>query len=360
MDSKAPGLDFAVIGHQESWSAISSFINGIRGDDRKLDEQTIKSVFSYMPPRDLFRVKVRSANGQTVTGAYIETFIDPDKLVNGSAAANIRKVAAAMQYAIKLGARIVTLGGFCSIVLEGNIDIVGQSATKFTTGNTLTAAFVVKGIELAATQRRVDLASSNLLIVGATGDIGMAVTHYFKGKVKSLLVAARNAVRLEKLAMSLRKEGHEVGSATDYRVLLPEANVIVLVSSSTSLSLEGCREDALVCDAGYPKNTEVAFHPVCPTIFHGGMGQVKAGYEFLPDYRSTFYRYPLPDVSHGCILEAIVLAFEKAFTSYSAGKGNISVASMEEIFSWSCRNGITLAPFYNSHGLWPNVQTANG
>ena len=57
-------------------------------------------------------------------------------------------------------------------------------------------------------------------------------------------------------------------------------------------------------------------------------------------------------LSHGCILEAMVLAFENRFETYSSGKGNITIDKMEEIYSLSLKHGINIAPFYNAKGLW--------
>ncbi len=106
-----------------------------------------------------------------------------------------------------------------------------------------------------------------------------------------------------------------------------------------------------MCDAGYPKNLEAPGSEGI-RLFHGGMGVVKMGYEFMPDYSASFYRYPEAYVCHGCVLEAIVLAFEKRFEAYSTGKGHITEEKMEEIFVMAQKHGIELAPFYNNTGKW--------
>ena len=81
MDNKAASLDFAVIGHQDSWQNITSFVNGIRAaDQEQLSTEKIKDIFSFIPPMDLFRVNVKSKTGAEINGVYIDTFIDPDKL----------------------------------------------------------------------------------------------------------------------------------------------------------------------------------------------------------------------------------------------------------------------------------------
>lgn len=353
MDRASPSLDFAVIGHQDSWDTIASFINGIRSEQESLPAEKIKSIFSYIPPRDLFRVKVKSKTGAEIQGVYVDTFIDPDKLDPSFIRTNLSKVMDAVTCTKRLAAKIVALGGFTSIVLEGNLHAFTSDETKFTTGNTLTAAYIVKGIEKAAALHAMNLSSSAVLIIGATGDIGMACVNYFKDKFNSLLLCARNHLRLETLCRELMAENVQVKYSTSLQELIPEADVIICVSSSTGIKLVNHKREVLICDAGYPKNLENGLQRKNGlNLFHGGMGQVIEGFSFSPDYSQNIYRYPAPFVIHGCILEAMILAFENKFETYSAGKGNITLDKMEAIYEASLKHGIALAPFFNANGLW--------
>jgi len=354
MDSQAPSIDFAVIGHQDSWQNITAFINSIRTNGQgELSLEKIKNIFSFIPPRDIFRAKVKSKTGAEISGVYIETFIDPDKLETQFIRTNIGKVMNGMACAKKMGAKIVALGGFTSIVLEGNLDSFSRGESKFTTGNTLTAAYIVKGIEKAATLHGIDLEESAILIVGATGDIGRACVNFLKNKAKKLLLCARNNHRLENLSQELTKENIQVSYSVSLEELIPEAEIIICAASSSGIKLADCKKNVLICDAGYPKNFETKIENNDGLkLFHGGMGQVAHGYTFTPDYSNTIYRYAAPYIIHGCILEAMVLAFENKFETYSTGKGNITIDKMEEIYSLSVKHGIDVAPFYNENGLW--------
>lgn len=357
MDRTSSSLDFAVLGHQDSWQNISDFINGIRTtDEGELTDEKIKAIFSFIPPRALFKMRVRSKTGAEIRGTYIETFIEPDKLDGAFLRMNIAKVRSAVACAKKTNAKIATLGGFTSIVLEGNLDSFSDGETKFTTGNTLTAAFIVKGIEKAAMDRNLNLKESSVLIVGATGDIGIACTNFLKNRTRKLLLSARNGQRLEKFSTELINDCQQVIYSVNIQDLIHDADIIICVASSTGIQLSNHKRGVIICDAGYPKNLEARIDQTDGVhLFHGGMGQIAFGYDLEPDYSGTFYRYAAPNIVHGCILEAIVLAFENKFESYSAGKGNITSERMEEIYQLSLRHGIGLAPFYNAQGLWqPN------
>ena len=354
MDRMSAGLDFAVIGHQDNWQHISSLINGIRtGQLERLKTDVIRNIYSFIPPRDIFRIQVKSTTGRKLNGIYIETFIDPDRLDPAHQNENIGKLKKAISFANKLGAKIVTLGGFTSIVLEGNLQGLQEGETVYTTGNTLTSAFIVKGVEKAAAICGKDISQSNLLIIGATGDIGMACMHYFKNKTKKLLLCGRNFQRLKQLALSLKDAGISHHYSIRLDDLVPEADIIICAASSADIQLTNYKKGVIIGDAGFPKNLESSIG--CNQdlhLFYAGMGQISGGYNFSPDYSEYMYRHASPHISHGCVIEAMVLAFENKYESYSAGRGNICPRSMEEIYALSLKHGIRLAPFFNGKGLW--------
>lgn len=346
-------LDFAAIGHQDSWQNIEMFINGIRSKDKgSLSLEKIKDTYSYIPPRSIFKMKVRSKTGAEINGVYIETFIDPEKLGPKHLRENIKKVNDATIAAQNLNAKIIALGGFTSIVLEGNFSAFETSEAKITTGNTLTSAYILKGIEKATHQLNIDLVDCSVLIIGATGDIGMACTNYLKPRVKQLLLCARNKKRLKNYSNQLLEQNVAVKYSTVLNELISEADIIISAASSNEIEIYDYKNPVIICDAGYPKNLEQKIEKgIGVSLFHGGMGQINYGYDFEPDYSNIFYKYPFPFIGHGCILEAIILAFENKFESYSFGKGNITDEKIDEIYSLGLKHGIDIAPFYNAHGL---------
>ncbi len=353
MDRQTPSLDFAVIGHQDSWPNIQSLINVMRTSElEELPISKIKGIYDYIPPRGIFRMHVISPTGIETNGLYIDTFIDPDKLNTQHLRANIQKVKDAVKIAHNLNIKMTILGGFTSLLLEGNFKDFEDYDMVLTTGNSLTSAYVVKGLEKAASEHGINMSESNLLVIGATGDIGMACTTYLKGKVNCLLLCARNMRRLTTFGQRLLDEGHDVKYATNLSELAPEADLIISVASSSAIKIENLKQNVIICDAGYPKNLEDKVeHQQGVFLFHGGMGQLKHGYFFNPDYTSQFYRYPAPHLGHGCIIEIILMAFEGIMENFSTGKGNITPAKIDLIYELSLKHGIVLAPFYNSKGI---------
>src|SRR5438477_636796 len=192
--------DFALIGHQESWRAAADVLAVLRGPERTpLPDDEIKDILPWIPPRAVCHVDVGSIVGTKARGLYIDSFIPPDRLEAAYVHENIARVRGAAACAIQAGAKIVSLGGFSSILIEGNFDqLPERRGTVFTTGNTLTVAFIVQGIQKMCALEGRNLRRSTLLIVGATGDVGSGCARCLAPIVKRVLLSARNVERLSR------------------------------------------------------------------------------------------------------------------------------------------------------------------
>src|SRR6266705_4917504 len=349
--------DFALIGHQESWRAAADVLAVLRGPERTpLPDDEIKDILPWIPPRAVCHVDLGSIVGTKARGLYIDAFIPPDRLEAAYVHENIARVRGAAACAIKAGAKIVSLGGFSSILIEGNFDqLPERHDTVFTTGNTLTVAFIVQGIQKMCALEGRNLRRSTLLVVGATGDVGSGCVRCLATKVRRVLLCARNAERLRRLAAELEAAGVEVEIGTDLGQFSEEADVVVCAASlpSPSLLLDRIAPDALVCDAGYPKNLAPDAETSRATVFFGGLGQITGGMKFDPDLHGILNRHPFPDVAHGCLLEGIALTLEGRFESFSRVRGAITPKLVEEIEGVAARHGIYLAPFFNAAGPMP-------
>ncbi len=351
---RSTALDFALIGHQESWQAAADVLAFLRGPERTpLPDDEIKDILPWIPPRAVCHVDVESIGGTKARGLYIDSFIPPDRLDTACVHENIARVRAAAACAICAGAKVVSLGGFSSILIEGNFDqLPERHDTVFTTGNTLTVGFIVQGVnKMCALQGR-NLERSTLLIVGATGDVGSGCARCLAPVVRRVLLNARNVERLRKLAAELQAGGIQVEFATDLERFSAKADIVICAASlaSSSLFLGRIAPDAIVCDAGYPKNLAPTAEMPGAKVFFGGLGQITGGMRFEPDFNGILNRHPFPDVVHGCLLEGMALALERRFEPFSCGRGSITPERVNEIEAIASRHGIYLAPFYNSLG----------
>jgi predicted amino acid dehydrogenase len=247
----------------------------------------------------------------------------------------------------------VSLGGFSSILIEGNFDrLSDRSDTIFTTGNTLTVAFIAQGIRKMCAMEGRKICRSTLLIVGATGDVGSGCARCLAPFVKRVILCARNTERLRTLAAELEADGTEVEIATTLEHVPFAPDIVICAASlaSPSLWLSAVAPEAIICDAGYPKNLNARCDMDGARVFFGGMGQISGGLSFEPDFKGVLNRHPFPDVAHGCLLEGMALALARRFEPFSQGRGFITRERVEEIETIAALHGIHLAPLYNAEG----------
>jgi fatty aldehyde-generating acyl-ACP reductase len=347
-------VDFALIGHQESWRAAADVLAVLRGPERTpLPDDEIREILPWIPPRAVCHVEIVSVTGTKAHGLYIDSFIPPDRLADAHLRDNTARVRGAAACAIQAGARIASLGGFSSILIEGNFNqLPERKSTVFTTGNTLTVGFIIQGVRKMCALEGRNLSRSTLLIVGATGDVGSGCARCLARGVKRVQLHARNLERLRKLAAELEADGVRVEMATDLRQFSTPADVVICAASlaSSSLLLGAISPEAIICDAGYPKNLSPGAEMPRARVFFGGLGQVTRELTFIPDFHGILNRHPFPDVVHGCLLEGMALALEHRFEPFSQGRGLITPDRVDEIKTIAARHGIFLAPLYNAAG----------
>ena len=341
---------FVALGHQESWDQVRAVLEGIRpSNSARLQPEDLRSLMKWIPPRTISRFDI-GTSAAAAQGIFVDTFISPDDLAEGATRAVIARVRQALQVAEREGASLATLGGFTSILLEAD-GLDRPTNLPVTTGNTLTAALIVRGVERALALLGRHLREERVLVIGATGDVGSACARWLSGKVRRLLLAARNAQRLAREATALGDEC-DISWSTDVATLSRQATVIIAAASTTghTFSLAECDERLIVCDAGYPKNVATR---TGQRLFLGGMGTIAGGFQSRDGMLERFYRFPVADAAHGCILEGGVLALARRFEPFSQGRGRITVERMDEMWELATAHGVKLAPLFDAEAVWP-------
>ena len=338
---------FGLIGHSTSFEAARSkartlgFEEFAEGD---LD------VWCSAPPQLVEHLRVTSATGKTIEGAYIDSCFVPEMLSRFKTAR--RKVLSAMELAQKNGIDITALGGFTSIIFE-NFNLLKEQQIRsttlewdrFTTGNTHTAWVICRQVETNAPKLGIDLRQARVAVIGATGDIGSAVCRWLSQRtgVKELFLVARQPQPLLDLQQELGG-----GRILKLEEALPEADVVVWVASlpqTLSIDAANLKSPCLMIDGGYPKNLDTKANGNGIHVLKGGI------VEFFSDI--TWQMMEMAEMDNpkrqmfACFAEAILLEFEGIHTNFSWGRNNISLDKMDLIGAASLRHGfqaLGLAP----------------
>lgn len=121
----------------------------------------------------------------------------------------VGKIQQAVDLAAKNGASIIGLGGYNSILSNDGLSITPPLGTKIVSGNTFTAAALIKKIIFEVTKRNEFKRNNKIAIVGATGNIGSVlskkITEY-DYLFKKVILISNNTLELEKLLKSLQEK----------------------------------------------------------------------------------------------------------------------------------------------------------
>lgn len=340
---------FAFIVHPLDLKSFYDFL-GIWGNvAKRLPENLVKKITTQVHPFKLVTLeKIRSGKHIEISGELIACPLLPIQMASLQENVVLEKIVYAAKLGERLGAKIIGLGGFASVVGNEGEEVSKRVNIAVTSGNTYTAALALEGIFKASEIMEVELNSSTAAIIGATGDIGSIATKILAKKVKKLNLAARNEKKLEEFAALIRKiSGKPVEIFKYVRDAVKEADIILTATSavSTLIEPESIKPGAVVCDVALPANIarEVAYKRDDILVFEGGLAKLP----FPEDVECKMLMNILPSRNvYGCVAETALLTFAGKFENYSIGRGNITEDKINEISDIARDHGLRLSDFF--------------
>lgn len=311
------------------------------GPMRLLPEKLVERLIRVMPPVVASRISgIRSRYSQ-VEGWFVAVPLTASQFVSLPQEYVLNKIIRAGRVAEKLGAQILGLGAFTSVVGDAGITIRRNLSIPVTTGNSYTVATAIEGTREAARLMGVDLRRATACIVGATGSIGSACSILLGREVKSLVLVGRNRTKLDIVARRVLEAcGIAPVVTTDVKAGLANADVVIAVSSAVDVIIEPefIKCGAVVCDVARPRNVSrlVAEKRRDVLVIEGGVVEVPGEPDFGLDFG-----FP-PGTAMACMAETMILALEGRFENFTLGR-EISVRQVEEIKRLADKHGFRLA-----------------
>lgn len=307
-----------------------------------LPETAIHFLSRFWPPVKLSHVTgIRSAaTGEEAEGWLLAVPYTVQRMLSLPPQEVYRKIIATGELAQRLGAQILGLGAYTSVVGDGGLTIARELDIAVTSGDSYTAAIAVDATYEAARQMDIHLPTATLAIVGASGAIGGVVAQLLAPSLGRLLLVGRNADRLEAVAAQVR-----AGSSTQVEVStrmtdIQQAEIVMTVTSSGGDLVQPhmLRRGAVVCDVSRPRDVswQVSQARDDVLVIDGGLVRVPGAVNFGFDYGLP------PDLTYGCFAETITLALEGRLVDYSIGK-DLSIEQVQEIKALATQHGFGLA-----------------
>lgn len=310
----------------------------------KLPVWLIDFLSLFFPPVYISEIEgVKSAdNGRSLHGWFIACPLTPQRMLSLPPTIVYKKIIQSGRLAEKLGARILGLGAFTSVVGDGGLTIAKELSIPVTTGDSLTIAMAVSAIRQAADTMAIPLNNATIAIVGATGAIGSVCAQLLAPQAQELILIGRQPEKLTAVAELVRKAGGQHVQTTDQMNALAQAHLIITVTSAVDAIIEPqhLRRGAIVCDVARPRDVsrQVVTQRPDVLVIEGGMVKVPGQVNFNFDFG-----FP-PQMAYACMAETMALALEQRYESYTLGK-EIKLSQVETIDKIAAKHGFELGGF---------------
>ncbi len=310
----------------------------------KLPVWLIDFLSLFFPPVYISEIKgIRSAaHGRFLKGWFVACPLTPTRMMSLPPQVVYRKIIQTGRMAEKLGARILGLGAFTSVVGDGGITVAKSLKIPVTTGDSYTVAMAVQAIEEASVVMDYPLPQATVAVVGATGAIGAVCAEMLADQVGEMLLIGRRQDRLNEVAQVVRARGCQKVTVTADMNQLIHANLIITVTSAIDTVIEPhhLRLGAVICDVARPRDVsrQVAEQRPDVLVIEGGMVEIPGPVDF-----GFNFGFP-PKMAYACMAETMALALEGRYDSFTLGK-EIKLSQVLTIDKIATQHGFKLGGF---------------
>lgn len=313
---------------------------------RYLPQRLVELVAAHFPPMFLSKMKgIRSeATGEEIEGLLFTIGATPRELMRRDTSFTYRRLIKCARMAERMGAQLMGLGAFTSVVGDAGITVAQKSDIGITSGNSLTVAATLEAAKQAMIKMgATDLTHGKAMVVGATGSIGSVCARLLAQAVGDVVLVAPRAERLLALKKQIEREtpGVRVTAATNADAYLGECDLIVTTTSALSgkvINVDKLKPGAVVCDVARPPDVKEEDARRRPDVLI-----IESGEILLPGEPDFGFDIGLPPgTAYACLSETALLAMEGKFDDYTVGR-NIEIEKAKEMYRLMKKHGLRLS-----------------
>ncbi|MDQ2801022.1 MAG: shikimate dehydrogenase [Armatimonadota bacterium] len=315
---------------------------GVYSAAKYLPEPAVEWAIQFKSPLVMSHITgIQSPTGAEAEGWFIGCPLTPKQMLSLPQEFVYKRLIQCGKLAESLGAKIIGLGAFTSIVGDGGITVAKNLDIAVTTGNSYTTATAVEGGLDAARRMGIDMEHAKVAVVGATGSIGKTCAQMLAPKCAEIALVGRDLTRLEGVGKEL--SGACVQLYDDVHLGLRDADLILTVTSATDAVIEpeDLKPGSVVCDVARPRDVSVRVAKERDDVL-----VIEGGVVAVPGKDADFhfqFGFP-PKTAYACMSETIMLALDNRYESFTLGK-DVSIAQAEETTRLAKKHGFQLAGY---------------
>ncbi|MBM7625028.1 shikimate dehydrogenase [Sporohalobacter salinus] len=310
---------------------------------KRIPDSILKQIIRFMPQIKLSHATgIESKVGSKAEGWLVGCTLTSEQMLNLPVEQVLKQIISAAKKAERLGAKIIGLGAYTSIIGDGGRKVAEQVDVPVTTGNSYTVAAAIEAVKIAADKLNFSLRQAHLAVIGATGSIGEACVQLMSDEVNQISLVARDKSKLKRLAESIKSnyQLESVDYSTDIDKVLSKAEIVITVSSAIDNIIEPnkLKPGAIVCDVARPRDVARQLNKSRDDIL-----VIEGGIVKLPGSVELNFDLGLPSGTvYACMAETIILSLEGRYEDYTLGK-SVSLPKVKEIQQLADKHGFQLA-----------------
>jgi predicted amino acid dehydrogenase len=313
---------------------------------RYLPQWLVERSAAHAPPLYLSRIRgIRSkATGEEVEGLLITLGATPRQLLRRPPAFTYRRLIRAARMAERMGARIMGLGAFTSVIGDSGITVAQRSAIGITSGSSLSVAATIEAAKQALLlMKGGQPAHARALVIDATSSVGVICARLLAQAINNLVLIGPRPERLLALKQTIEREtpGARVLAATRPDAYVGDADLIMMTTAAFSgkvIDVDKLKPGAVICDLGRPPDLRQQDAARRPDVLVIESGEIKLPGE--PDFGSDI---DLPTgTAYACLAETALLTMDGKFDDYSLGR-NVELGRVKEMYRLMKKHGLELA-----------------
>jgi len=307
-----------------------------------LPEPVINYASRYFPPLYISEITgITSEDTDNETrGWFLACPYTPPTMMSLPVKTVYNKIIQTGRKAEELGAKMLGLGAFTSVVGDAGVTIAEALDIPVTTGDSYTVAIAVEAMYEAAKHMEIDITQATVAVVGATGAIGKACSQLLSLDVGKMIVVGRRADATDAVRELCSGNHAEVIASTQMKDIY-SADMVLTVTSAIDAVIEPehLKPGAVVLDVARPRDVSVrvAQERDDVLVIEGGMVEVPGE---NPDFHFDF-GFPERKV-FACMAETIALSLEGHYEDYTVGR-DIELWRVQDIQQIAKRHGFKLA-----------------
>ncbi len=286
--------------------------------------------------KTVFARRILSSKKSQISGFFLVSPLIPENVNDTTPETVLENIISAGRMAEKLGADIIGLNGYLSLVADKKRMIYRHIRIPITTGNAFLAWSVFEAVYRLVRERKIDPLNAPLAIIGASSCAGSLCALKFSEYFTKIIVNGQDKNKLNKLAENISLFGKcQPVIESDVHKAVESAKIVILFDELNGIVpfIKDFAPGSIICDATLSKSIYSRLNERKDLeIIKGGL--VKLPCKTNLGLANGFKK----GLAYASVAEVMLLLFTEKLVNYSLGE-SINVDKMEEIADFAAQYG---------------------